>query len=181
MSKGIKIVSGAIVCEECKLRGDVTIGGGTIIHPSASIIAEAGPIIIGENCLIEEQTKIINKAPVGQIDNENVQELIIGSNNVFEVDCAIEAIKIGDNNVFESKSFVGNKVTITNGCIIGAGCRLTEEQTLKENTIIYGENCNMREGLDRPLPQTLQMDTLIRMLPNYHHLKKPNLVNNKKN
>lgn len=49
------------MCEESKLRGDITIGAGTIIHPSAVIIAEAGPIIIGEHCLIEEQAKIIHR------------------------------------------------------------------------------------------------------------------------
>lgn len=81
--------------------------------------------------------------------------LIIGANNVFEVDCTVEACKIGDNNIFESKCFVGNKVTVTNGCIIGAGCRLTEEQTLKENIIVYGENCNMRVGLDPPVVSVL--------------------------
>lgn len=32
-----------------------------MIHPKAEIIAEAGPIIIGENNLIEEQAKIINR------------------------------------------------------------------------------------------------------------------------
>lgn len=57
----IKICPGALVCEESKLRGDITIGAGTIIHPSAVIIAEAGPIIIGEHCLIEEQAKIIHR------------------------------------------------------------------------------------------------------------------------
>lgn len=57
----VKVFSGAIVCEECKLRGDITIGAGTIIHPSATIIAEAGPIIIGDYCLIEEQVKIIHR------------------------------------------------------------------------------------------------------------------------
>lgn len=52
--------------------------------------------------------------------------------------------------MFESKCFVGNKVTVTNGCTIGAGCRVTEEQVLKENIIIFGSKCQMREGLDRP-------------------------------
>ncbi|KAJ8927086.1 hypothetical protein NQ314_020488 [Rhamnusium bicolor] len=42
----IKILPGALVCEESKLRGDITIGSGTIVHPSATIIAEAGPIIM---------------------------------------------------------------------------------------------------------------------------------------
>lgn len=76
--------------------------------------------------------------------------LIIGSNNVFEVDCTVESPKIGNNNVFESKCYVGNKITVSNGCTIGAGCRITEEQILKENVIIFGSKCQMREGLDRP-------------------------------
>lgn len=49
------------MCEECKLRGDITIGAGTIIHPSAKIVAEAGPIIIGDCCLIEEQVEIMHR------------------------------------------------------------------------------------------------------------------------
>lgn len=77
--------------------------------------------------------------------------MTIGSHNVFEVDCTVEASEIGDNNVFESKCFVGNNVIVTNGCIIGAGCEITEAQTLKENTIMYGENCQQREGLNRPV------------------------------
>ena len=32
-----------------------------MIHPKAKILAEAGPIIIGENNLVEEQALIINR------------------------------------------------------------------------------------------------------------------------
>ncbi|XP_050306102.1 dynactin subunit 6 [Anthonomus grandis grandis] len=170
----IKIFPGALVCEESKLRGDITIGSGTIIHPGATITAEAGPIIIGENCLIEEQAKIIHRLPFDQQNKENTPVLIIGSYNVFEVDCTVEAPKIGSNNVFEAKCFVGNKVTVSNGCTVGAGCRVTAEQILKENMSIFGSDCQMREGLDKPVPQLLQMEVLMKMLPNYHHIKKPN-------
>lgn len=90
------------------------------------------------------------RLPFDQQEKENTPVLIIGSHNVFEVDCHIESPKIGNYNVFESKCFVGNKVTVTNGCIVGAGCKVTQEQILKENVIIYGEKCQMREGLDRP-------------------------------
>ena len=58
----VQIAQGALVCEErVELVGDVTIGTRTLVHPSVKIIAEAGPVIIGENNLIEEQTVIINK------------------------------------------------------------------------------------------------------------------------
>jgi dynactin-6 len=55
------ISKGAVVCVEAEIMGNVTIGTGTVVHPKAKIIAEAGPIIIGENNLIEEQVVIINR------------------------------------------------------------------------------------------------------------------------
>lgn len=36
-------------------------GARTVVHPKARIIAEAGPIVIGEGNLIEEQVLIINR------------------------------------------------------------------------------------------------------------------------
>lgn len=57
----LKIALHAVVCHESKLRGDITIGAQTIVHPRATIIAEAGPIIIGNSNIIEEQALIINR------------------------------------------------------------------------------------------------------------------------
>lgn len=57
----IKVGVGAIVCEEAILKGDITIGSRTVVHPRASIIAEAGPIIIGEGNIIEEMATIMNR------------------------------------------------------------------------------------------------------------------------
>ena len=58
----VQIAPGALVCEDrVELVGDITIGSRTLIHPSVKIIAQGGPIFIGDNNLIEEQTVIINK------------------------------------------------------------------------------------------------------------------------
>jgi dynactin-6 len=43
-----------VVCQDVELKGDITIGSGTIVHPKATIFAIAGPIVIGVNCIIEE-------------------------------------------------------------------------------------------------------------------------------
>ena len=56
----LTIAPGAIVCNESQLVGEISIGTRTVVHPKAQIIAEAGPIIIGENNIIEERAKIIN-------------------------------------------------------------------------------------------------------------------------
>lgn len=57
----IKIAQGAMVCKEIKVKGQVSFGASTIIHPGVTLIAEAGPIEIGENNIVEEYVNIIHK------------------------------------------------------------------------------------------------------------------------
>lgn len=86
------------------------------MHPKARIIADAGPIIIGEGNLIEEQALIINRSfmictykssptvratdwlvvlplryPENISPDDEVQPktMVVGMNNVFEVGCGI--------------------------------------------------------------------------------------------
>lgn len=56
----MKIGPKAVVCQEALLVGEITIEDGTVVHPKASIIAEGGPIIIGQNNIIEELVIIKN-------------------------------------------------------------------------------------------------------------------------
>merc|ERR1712198_619294 len=93
----VKVTPGAVVCLEADYLGDVTIGARTVIHPKARIIAAAGPIIIGEGNLIEEQAQIINRLPEGAEPGEEPQVMVIGNSNVFEVDSYCQASKVGDN------------------------------------------------------------------------------------
>ncbi|XP_054006807.1 dynactin subunit 6 [Hylaeus anthracinus] len=176
----LKISAGAVVCDESILKGDITIGPKTLIHPRASIIAEAGPIIIGEGNIIEEMATIINRLPPDAPKPTTVPVQIVGSYNVFEADSTCESFKVGDNNILESKAFVGRDVELTNGCVIGASCSVTEPEAIPENTIIYGSECQRREMYDKPYPQIGQLDFLLKFLPNYHHLRKPNMKPMKK-
>ncbi|XP_033208532.1 dynactin subunit 6 [Belonocnema kinseyi] len=171
----LKIAAGAVVCDESILKGDITIGPRTVVHPKAIILAESGPIIIGEGNIIEEMATIINRLPEGAPKLPTVPVQIIGNYNVFEVDSTCEAHKVGDNNILETKAFVGRDVELTNGCIVGAACSVSEPEILPENTIIYGSQCQRREMNDKPYPQVGQLDFLMRVLPNYHHLRKPNM------
>lgn len=156
----------AVVVEDCTLKGDITIGAGCVVHPKACIIAEGGPIIIGENCIIEEYSTIINKA-----GDEPDIPMKIGANNVFEVSCHIESRNIGERNIFECRSFISDQVVVTTGCVIGAGCQLKGQQTLSENTVVYGRECNQRSAFEKQGSHILQLDFLRKVLPNYHHLR----------
>lgn len=172
-SLSIKIFPKSVVCEESILRGEITFSAGCVVHPSATIIAEAGPIIIGENCIVEEYVTITHELAEGAVwDANNI--LSIGSHNVFEVGCTVKASRIGDKNVFESKCFVGRDVTVSSGCVIGAGVKMSTNQKLPENTIVYGQQALQREAIDKQVSQTLQIDFLRKVLPNYHRLRKPN-------
>ncbi|RTG87725.1 dynactin 6 [Schistosoma bovis] len=151
----VRITPGAVVCSECELSGEIIIGANTIIHPKARIIAEAGPIHIGSFNLIEEQVEIVNRIP-GSI-------MKIGDYNVFEVGAHCYALEVGDNNVFEAKCHIGSNVKITHGCVIGAMCSMDSGETLPECTVVYS---------DEVTAQTLQLDFLTKILPNYHHLMK---------
>ena len=169
----VSIASGAVVCSECKIVGDVSIGSKTVIHPKAEIIAEAGPIIIGENNLIEERTRIINKSSTGA---ETTPVMIIGNNNVFEVDSCSNALKIGDHNVLEMKSFVGRTTVLSNGCVVGSGCNIETNEILPENCVIYGSSNERQIMSDKPSSQAPQIEYLSKLLPKYHHLRKPNAI-----
>uniref|UniRef100_A0A8C7WUN6 Dynactin subunit 6 n=1 Tax=Oryzias sinensis TaxID=183150 RepID=A0A8C7WUN6_9TELE len=148
----VKIAAGAVVCVESEIRGDVTIGPRTVVHPKARIIAEAGPIVIGEGNLIEEQALIINSYPENIMPDSEMEPktMTIGINNVFEVGCVSQALKIGDNNVIESKADVGRNVILTSGCIIGAFCQVNTCEVIPENTVIYGSGCMRRVQTERP-------------------------------
>ncbi|XP_010209734.1 PREDICTED: dynactin subunit 6 [Tinamus guttatus] len=133
--------------------GPVSAGLRTVIHPKARIIAEAGPIVIGEGNLIEEQALIINGYPENitpETEEVEPKPMVIGTNNVFEVGCYSQAMKVGDNNVIESKAFVGRNVILTSGCIIGACCKINTYEVIPENTVIYGADCLRRVQTERP-------------------------------
>ncbi|CAB1351878.1 unnamed protein product, partial [Coregonus sp. 'balchen'] len=100
------------------------------------------------------------------------QLLCVESEIRGDVTIVSQALKIGDNNVIESKADLGKKRILTSGCIVGACCQVNTCEVIPENTVIYGSNCMRRVQTERPQPQTLQLDFLMKILPNYHHMKK---------
>ena len=163
----LEVAPGATSCQSATYIGEISIGSGTVVHPKAKIIAEAGPIIIGQGNLIEELATIANRATDG-----TKRTLVIGDNNVFEVGSLCEAVGVGNNNVFEVKSHVGPQVEVTRGCVIGVKCSLTIPQKLEEKTVVYGNSGNQRVLGEAPGPPNQQMDFLRRILPNYHNIIK---------
>uniref|UniRef100_A0A2K6MUZ3 Dynactin subunit 6 n=1 Tax=Rhinopithecus bieti TaxID=61621 RepID=A0A2K6MUZ3_RHIBE len=158
-SEPIEVVTGAVPWQQRLRRG-----AQTVIHPKARITAEAGPIAL----IINAPSDNINP----DTEDPEPKPMIIGTNNVFEVGCHSQAMKMGDNNVIELKAYVGRNVILTSGCLTGACCNLNTFEVIPENMVIYGADCLRRVQAERLQPQTLQLDFLMKILPNYHHLKK---------
>ncbi len=102
-----------VIAQDADLRGEISVGSGTVIHPKATILALQGPISIGSNCIIEETAIIVNRRST---------PIKIGDNNLFEVGCRIEAAGVGSHNVFEMRSRVAHNVKVGSYSIVGAGC-----------------------------------------------------------
>ncbi|RCN41087.1 bacterial transferase hexapeptide repeat protein [Ancylostoma caninum] len=162
----VEIHPTAIVCREATLEGCVSIGAGTVVHPFAIIRATNGPIIIGENNIIEDRSLIENILE----DGDKVME--IGNQNIIEVGAIIHAPSIGNNNVLHVQCEVSPNSCVSNGCSIGVRCKLFAKETLPERTVIYGKFNERRVAhVDPPVPQG-QLEVLRRLLPSYHYLQK---------
>jgi len=155
-----------VICQEADLRGEITIGAGTVLHPRCRIVAETGPIVLGTNNIVEENAVIFNK---------NSTPLIIGDDNVFEVGCYIEGLGIGNRNVIEARARLIGTTMIGNNCVIGSACTTDLHEKMEDNTVIHGADCSRRT--QQP-PSSAQgslhlrhLEYLREMLPKYNHLK----------
>eukprot|EP00048_Salpingoeca_helianthica_P023868 m.27849 g.27849 ORF g.27849 m.27849 type:complete len:167 (+) comp9045_c0_seq1:155-655(+) len=159
---GVQVASGTFIAQnpQTVIRGQLTIGAGCVIHPTATIIAD-GPIVIGANNTIEELVTIINKGP---------DTMRIGDGNVFEVGSRIEASSLGNNNVVEPKATVGPGATLQDNCHIGASCTVYSGETLASQTIVYGaDNAHRVEpSYVKPSMYDEQLAHLRRALPSFH-------------
>ncbi|KAI9323805.1 trimeric LpxA-like protein [Dichotomocladium elegans] len=169
MASRSRITAGpkSIICHETDLRGEISIGAGTVLHPQCRIIAENGPVYIGRNNIVEENVVIFNK---------NTSPLVIGDENVFEVGCYVEGSRVGNNNIIEARAKVLGSTIIGNHCVIGAACSTEVNETIEDKTVIYGSKSNRR--LQSEIFQTQaslharHLEYLREVLPKYNHLKK---------
>lgn len=162
----VKIGEGAVVCAEASLHGDITIGPGAVIHPQATIIALAGPIVIESNCIIEENvvlqysgpyksssTSPSSNSPSGPItpssdplgvtgspekSDGSGPEMRVGEGCVFEVGSFIAASSIGPGCLVEAKAVVEIGAVMGKRCVVGAGSRVAPGESLEDFTAVWG-------------------------------------------
>lgn len=145
-TEGLSISGGAMVCDDATLTGDIRVGSGTVVHPRCTIsCVEGGSIVIGPDCVIEEQVAIVNRQPV---------TMEIGAMNLFEVGCRVEALRVGSRNVLEPKSQLGAGTSVGDGCVIGATVCVDGDTQVPNDTVVY--------SVDGALHQRLQPRSSVR-------------------
>ncbi|PAV15135.1 trimeric [Pyrrhoderma noxium] len=125
------IHSKAIICQDVELKGEITIGPSTIIHPKASIFAISGPILIGSSTIIEEGAILVNRrrAPMH-----------IGHSNLIEIGARVECSYMGDGNTIGTKARVHHTVRLGNYCVVGPKCLVApaEDEEVEDYTVFWG-------------------------------------------
>ena len=110
----------------------------------AFIDARGGKIIFGENCIIEEKARIVNKVRAKDQAGQPIpKEMHIGSYNLFEAGSTISTSEIGDCNEFSNKCFVEDNSKIGNCCTIGPKVTLPVGSRLGDNIIVYEDSKQM--------------------------------------
>ncbi|KAI7823052.1 trimeric LpxA-like protein [Gamsiella multidivaricata] len=160
----LTISTKALVCQDNDLRGNITVGAGTVLHPQCKVWATGGSIIFGSGNIVEENAVIINRGP---------DALIIGDNNVFEVGSVMEGAKMGNRNTLEVRSQVKSGTWLGDDCVIGTVCSTHEGEVLEDKTVIYGENNERRIYSGARTSQSIiharHLEYLMQTLPKFNH------------
>mmetsp|Transcript_16162 Transcript_16162/g.21238 ORF Transcript_16162/g.21238 Transcript_16162/m.21238 type:complete len:191 (+) Transcript_16162:130-702(+) len=143
----VVVAATAVVAADVKFTGPftVTIGEGTVIHPKCEFRSLSGPIIVGNDNIFEERS-IIENSQEGTEDKPS-EDLVIGSNNVFQVDSQFKGNVAGDANVFEAKSLVDVGCRVGTGCVVGHSAKLSEEKELMDSHVAYRFN-SFTQGME---------------------------------
>ncbi|PWN42477.1 hypothetical protein IE81DRAFT_124391 [Ceraceosorus guamensis] len=136
----LTVGSRVTIAADAELRGTISIGSGSVVHPRCTVLALSGAIVMGSNIIIEETCVIVNRSG---------RTMKIGDENLFEVGCRIEAISVGNNCVFEHRCKVGPGVIVDSFVTVGAACAITGYPTVGES--------NAKEAADI-LNETAELD-----------------------
>lgn len=152
-----------VIAADTVVRGHVVIKSGTVVHPHATLDASRGPMVVGENCIVEEHVRLVSP-PHG---------MTVGDGNVFRIGCHVSAPDIGNCNVFEPASRIST--SITNFCVVGAGCT-ADGPALPERTVVYGAASEHRtwsgEGIGQQLALHAKHLVYLRdQIPKSHKLR----------
>ena len=167
--------------EDARVRGSVSFGGGCVVHPSASLLALSGPLVLGESNVFDERATLVN-APSIRLMQDDDEGCCDGAAAAAAVESASSAAPdeggagaantVGHGNLFEARfSWQGPKMELRRsfahvqvGCCVAAaeigdynvfGARAVVEvgRARGIDRVATVHDCPARAGSDRALAE----------------------------
>jgi carbonic anhydrase/acetyltransferase-like protein (isoleucine patch superfamily) len=126
-SKSPNVDTEAWVSEAGYVAGDVTIGKRSSVWPGAVVVADAGSVVIGEYCDIQDNAVV-----------HSDQDLIIGNHVSIAHGTSVHASRIGSNVLVANNSTLLADVEVGDNCIIAAGTLLDCGTKVPSGSIAIG-------------------------------------------
>jgi carbonic anhydrase/acetyltransferase-like protein (isoleucine patch superfamily) len=131
----------------------VSIGHGTVIHPKAVIVAKDGPITIGDYCVMDEFSKVVNDLSRGQ-SHPSLKgatsstttaataatvppSMVIGSYNHICSRAEVYSASIGDQNTVMPYAYLGTGSILGNSCRVEPYARVSIDVTVPNETVVF--------------------------------------------
>lgn len=133
-----------------------------MVHPKATILA-IGPIVIGQNCIIEESVIIVNRlifklldtfksadpsldgkkscvsgmTTFSRLDVVCVPSGMYNQLNTQTITLGVESPSVGNANTISTRARLHHTVRLTSYCVIGSGCLVapSQDEILEEFTV----------------------------------------------
>ena len=131
----------AYVHPDAVVIGNVTIGAGASVWPTAVLRGDDGRIEVGARTSIQDGS-IVHCTPW--------QPTIIGAEVTVGHNVHIEGATIADRALISSGSVVLNGATVGEGAVVAAGAVVSPNAAVAARTMVLGVPARVREGYEVP-------------------------------
>ena len=122
--------NGAVfVAENATVLGDVTLGRGSSVWYGAVLRGDDGPLVLGENCNVQDNS-VLHCDPGGGV--------CLGKNVTVGHSALVHHCTVGDNSLIGMHATLLNGCVIGKNCIIGAGALVPEGMHIPDNSVAVG-------------------------------------------
>lgn len=129
----------AFVHPDAVVIGDVTLGKGVSIWPTAVLRGDYGRIVVGDYSNIQDGSIIHCTESEPTVFGEHC---IVGHN------AHVEGATVGDRVLISSGSIVLNSSVLEDGCVVAAGCLVPPRFTVPAGRMAMGMPAKIREGFE---------------------------------
>lgn len=131
------LAADAYVHPDAVVIGDVTLGAGVSIWPTAVLRGDYGRIVVGDYSNIQDGSIIHCTDTEPTVFGEHV---IVGHN------AHVEGARVGDRVLISSGSIVLNSAVLEAGCVVAAGAVVAPRTVVPARTMAMGVPAKVRDG-----------------------------------